>query len=125
MENLIGKFLDDRYEILDIVGQGGMSVVYRAKCHRLNRMVAVKVLKEEFSRDDEFKNRFQDESLSVAMLSHPNIVAVYDVSKADDMEYIVMELIDGITLKEYLQKKGHLSWQETSPGFSMFNDKKS
>ena len=113
MENLIGKFLDDRYEILDIVGQGGMSVVYRAKCHRLNRMVAVKVLKEEFSRDDEFKNRFQDESLSVAMLSHPNIVAVYDVSKADDMEYIVMELIDGITLKEYLQKKGHLSWQET------------
>ena len=113
MENLIGKFLDNRYEILDVVGQGGMSVVYRAKCHRLNRMVAVKVLKDEFSRDDEFKNRFQDESLSVAMLSHPNIVAVYDVSKAEDMEYIVMELIDGITLKEYLQKKGHLSWQET------------
>jgi len=113
MDNLIGKILDNRYEILDIVGQGGMSVVYRAKCHRLNRMVAVKVLKDEFSRDDEFKNRFQDESLSVAMLSHPNIVAVYDVSKADDMEYIVMELIDGITLKEYLQKKGHLSWQET------------
>ncbi|MBQ6835958.1 MAG: Stk1 family PASTA domain-containing Ser/Thr kinase [Clostridia bacterium] len=113
MDNLIGKILDNRYEILDVVGQGGMSVVYRAKCHRLNRMVAVKVLKDEFSRDDEFKNRFQDESLSVAMLSHPNIVAVYDVSKAEDMEYIVMELIDGITLKEYLQKKGHLSWQET------------
>lgn len=113
MDNLIGKFLDNRYEILEMIGQGGMSVVYRAKCHRLNRMVAVKVLKDEFSGDDEFKNRFQDESLSVAMLSHPNIVAVYDVSKSNDIEYIVMELIDGITLKEYLQKKGHLSWQET------------
>lgn len=113
MDNLIGKFLDNRYEILDVVGQGGMSVVYRAKCHRLNRMVAVKVLKEEFSCDEEFKHRFHDESLSVAMLSHPNIVSVYDVSKSDDMDYIVMELIDGITLKEYLQKRGHLTWQET------------
>ncbi len=113
MDNLIGKFLDNRYEILEVIGQGGMSVVYRAKCHRLNRMVAVKVLKDEFSEDAEFKNRFQDESLSVAMMSHPNIVSVYDVSKSDDIEYIVMELIDGITLKEYLQKKGHLTWQET------------
>ena len=113
MDNLIGKFLDNRYEILEVIGQGGMSVVYRAKYHRLNRMVAVKVLKDEFSEDAEFKNRFQDESLSVAMMSHPNIVSVYDVSKSDDIEYIVMELIDGITLKEYLQKKGHLTWQET------------
>ena len=114
MDKMIGKMLDNRYELLEVIGQGGMAVVYRAKCHRLNRMVAVKVLKDEFSGDDEFKNRFQDESLSVAMLSHPNIVSVYDVSRDGDIEYIVMELIDGITLKDYLGKKGPLTWQETT-----------
>lgn len=114
MDKMLGKMLDNRYELLEIIGQGGMAVVYRAKCHRLNRMVAVKVLKDEFSGDDEFKNRFQDESLSVAMLSHPNIVSVYDVSRDGDIEYIVMELIDGITLKDYLGKKGPLTWQETT-----------
>lgn len=114
MDKMIGKMLDNRYELLEIIGQGGMAVVYRAKCHRLNRMVAVKILKDEFSGDDEFKNRFQDESLSVAMLSHPNIVSVYDVSRDGDIEYIVMELIDGITLKDYLSKKGPITWQETT-----------
>lgn len=114
MDKLIGKFLDNRYEILEVIGMGGMAIVYKAKCHRLNRMVAIKVLKHEYARDAEFRKRFHDESQSVAMLSHPNIVAVYDVSRSDDIEYIVMELIEGFTLKEYLKSRGHLSWQETT-----------
>ena len=112
MERYIGKMLDNRYEILEVIGQGGMAVVFKAKCHRLNRLVAIKVLKPELADDAEFRRRFHDESQAVAMLSHPNIVSVYDVSKGGGLEYIVMELIEGVTLKEYLQKKGRLTWQE-------------
>lgn len=113
MDQYIGKMLDDRYEILECIGTGGMAVVYKALCHRLNRLVAVKILKPELAKDAEFRRRFHDESQAVAMLSHPNIVAVYDVSHTDELEYIVMELIDGITLKQYMQKKGMpLNWRE-------------
>jgi serine/threonine protein kinase len=113
MDKYIGQLLDNRYELLEIIGTGGMSVVYKARCHRLNRFVAVKILREDLALDSEFRRRFQSESQAVAMLSHPNIVSVYDVSKSSDVEYIVMELIDGITLKQYMQKKGKLSWKET------------
>ena len=112
MERYIGKMLDNRYEILEIIGQGGMAVVFKAKCHRLNRLVAIKVLKPELADDAEFRRRFHDESQAVAMLSHPNIVSVYDVSKGGGLEYIVMELIDGITLKQYMERRGQLNWRE-------------
>ena len=112
-DKYIGRFLDNRYEILEKIGEGGMALVYKARCHRLNRFVAVKILKEDLARDAEFRRRFQAESQAVAMLSHPNIVAVYDVSKTGDTEYIVMELIEGITLKQYITRKGALSWKET------------
>lgn len=113
MDPYIGKLLDDRYEILDVLGTGGMAVVYRAYCHRLNRYVAVKILKSELASDQDLRRRFHDESQAVAMLSHPNIVAVYDVSHVDDSEFIVMELIDGITLKQYMYKRGGcLNWRE-------------
>ena len=112
MDNYIGKMLDNRYEIIEIIGVGGMAVVYKAKCNRLNRPVALKILKSEYARNDDFRKRFHAESQAVAMLSHPNIVAVYDVSRSQDTEYIVMELIDGITLKQYIQKKGVLNWRE-------------
>ena len=107
MDQYIGKLLDNRYEILEIIGTGGMARVYKARCHRLNRLVAIKILREDLAQDAEFRRRFHDESQAVAMLSHPNIVAVYDVSRSSDLEYIVMELIDGITLKQYMQKKGN------------------
>ena len=113
MDKYIGRLLDNRYEILEVIGTGGMAVVYKAKCHRLNRLVAIKILKDEFSKDEEFRRRFQAESQSVAMLSHPNIVSVYDVSSSGDIDYIVMELIDGITLRQYMEKKGVLNWRET------------
>ena len=113
MDNYIGRLLDNRYEILEVIGTGGMAVVYKALCHRLNRLVAIKILKDEFSRDQEFRRRFHSESQAVAMLSHPNIVSVYDVSRSGDVDYIVMELIEGITLKQYLEKKGRLNWRET------------
>lgn len=113
MEKYIGKMLDNRYEILEVIGTGGMAVVYKARCHRLNRFVAVKILKEDYARDADFRRRFHAESQAVAMLSHPNIVAVYDVSRSMETEYIVMELIDGITLKQYMQKKGVLNWRES------------
>ena len=113
MDQFIGKMLDNRYEILDVIGVGGMSMVYKAYCHRLHRFVAIKVLKKDLADDDEFRRRFHEEAQAVAMLSHPNIVAVYDVSKGDDLDYIVMELIDGMTLKQYMQKKnGNLNWRE-------------
>ena len=112
MERYIGKMLDNRYEILEVIGQGGMAVVFKAKCHRLNRLVAIKVLKPELADDAEFRRRFHDESQAVAMLSHPNIVSVYDVSKGGGLEYIVMELIDGITLKQYMERRGQLNWRE-------------
>ena len=113
MDQYIGKMLDNRYEILEVIGTGGMAVVYRARCHRLNRLVAIKILRDDLAKDAEFRRRFHDESQAVAMLSHPNIMAVYDVSRSSDVEYIVMELIDGITLKQYMQKKGApLNWRE-------------
>ena len=113
MDQYIGKFLDDRYEILDILGTGGMAVVYKAKCHRLNRMVAIKILKEDLAEDSEIRSRFHDESQAVAKLSHPNIVNVFDVNQSEGVEYIVMELIEGITLKQYMKKRGSsLNWRE-------------
>lgn len=111
-DKYIGKLLDGRYEILDISGVGGMAVVYKARDRALNRYVAIKVLKEEFAQDEEFRRRFHNESQTVARLSHHNIVSIYDVSQTGGLNYIVMELVDGITLKEYLQKKGRLTWQE-------------
>ena len=113
MERYIGKMLDNRYEILEVIGTGGMAVVFKAKCHRLNRLVAIKMLKKDLSEDAEFRRRFHDESQAVAMLSHPNIMAVYDVSRRGDMDYIVMELIDGITLKQYMERRGRLNWPES------------
>ena len=113
MDKYIGRLLDNRYEILEVIGTGGMAVVYKARCHRLNRLVAVKILKDEYMEDEEFRRRFRSESQAVAMLSHPNIVSVYDVSTSITAEYIVMELIDGITLKQYMEKKGILNWKET------------
>ncbi|MFR6095870.1 MAG: protein kinase domain-containing protein [Dysosmobacter welbionis] len=109
----IGKMLDNRYEILERIGTGGMAIVYKAKCHRLNRLVAVKILKSDLAQDEDFRCRFNAESQAVAQLSHPNIVSVYDVSKGGDIEYIVMELIDGITLKQYMEKRGQLNWRES------------
>ena len=113
MDQYIGRLLDNRYEILEIIGTGGMAVVYKARCHRLNRLVAIKILKDEYSRDEEFRRRFHHEGEAVAMLSHPNIVQVYDVSSTNSANFIVMELIDGITLKQYMEKKGTLNWKET------------
>lgn len=112
MDKYLGTILDDRYEILEVIGTGGMAVVYKAMCHRLNRFVAVKILRDEFAEDEEFRQRFQTEAQAVAMLSHPNIVSVYDVSHSDGVEYIVMELIEGVTLMQYMKKKGALGWKE-------------
>ena len=112
-DKYIGRLLDNRYEVLEVIGVGGMAVVYKARCHRLNRLVAIKILKDEYSKDEEFCNRFHAEGQAVAMVSHPNIVSVYDVSTSHDADYIVMELIDGISLKQYMEKKGVLNWKET------------
>ncbi len=109
-----GMFIGDRYEIMDQVGSGGMSDVYKAKDHKLNRNVAVKVLKQEFSEDRNFVSKFRIEAQSAAGLSHPNIVSIYDVGDDNNLYYIVMELIEGITLKKYIQKKGKLSVKETT-----------
>ena len=112
-DKYIGTVLAKRYGILELIGEGGMAKVYRAIDNRLNRFVAVKILKDEYMQDEELKRRFASESHAVAMLSHPNIVSVFDVSHDDDLEYIVMELVDGITLKQYLSRKNGLSWKET------------
>ena len=113
MDKYIGRLLDNRYEILEVLGTGGMAVVYKARCHKLNRYVAIKILKDDYLQDEEFRRRFHSESQAVAQLSHPNIVSVYDVSTSIMTDYIVMELIDGITLKQYMEKKGVLNWKET------------
>ena len=113
MDQYIGRLLDNRYEILEVIGTGGMAVGYKARCHRLNRLVAIKILKDEFARDEEFRRRFRAEGEAVAMLSNPNIVQVFDVSTSEDANYMVMELIDGISLKQYMEKKGVLNWKET------------
>lgn len=107
-----GTYLQNRYEILERIGSGGMSVVYKAQCHTLDRLVAIKVLKEEFAFDESFVSKFKMEAQAAARLSHPNIVSVYDVVDEDVLHYIVMELIEGITLKNYIEKKGHLESKE-------------
>ena len=112
MDQYIGKMLDNRYEILELIGSGGMANVYKAKCHRLNRMVAVKILKSDLADSAEFRRRFRDESQAVAQLSHANIMSVYDVSRKGEVEYIVMELIEGITLKQYMERRGQMDWRE-------------
>lgn len=112
MDQYIGKMLDNRYELLELIGRGGMANVYKAKCHRLNRLVAIKILKSDLADSEEFRRRFHDESLAVAQLSHANIVSVYDVSRSDELDYIVMELIDGITLKQYMERRGKMDWRE-------------
>ncbi len=107
-----GMFLADRYEILEQIGTGGMSDVYKAKCHKLNRYVAIKVLKKEFSEDKTFVSKFRAEAQSAAGLTHPNIVNVYDVGDEDGIYYIVMELVEGITLKRYIEKRGRIPYKE-------------
>ena len=109
--NLEGRLLGNRYEILENIGNGGMATVYKAKCHVLNRYVAVKVLRDEFTTDEEFVKRFNTEAQSAASLTHPNIVSVYDVGSEGDIHYIVMELIKGKTLKEIINEDGALSWK--------------
>ena len=113
MDQYIGKMLDNRYEILELIGSGGMANVYKARCHRLNRLVAIKILKSDLADNADFRRRFHDESQAVAQLSHANIVSVYDVSTNPDREYIVMELIDGITLKQYMERRGRMDWRES------------
>ncbi len=108
----IGMVIGDRYEVLEKIGTGGMSDVYKAKDHKLNRLVAVKVLKQEFSENENFVSKFRVEAQSTAGLMHPNIVNVYDVGDEDGVNYIVMELVDGITLKKYIEKKSRLSVKE-------------
>lgn len=107
-----GTYLQNRYEILEKIGSGGMSVVYKAQCHTLNRLVAIKVLKEEFAFDRAFIDKFRMEAQAAARLSHPNIVSVYDVVEEEALHYIVMELIEGVTLKSYIEKKGCLENKE-------------
>lgn len=109
--DLVGKYIGSRYEILERIGNGGMATVYKAKCHVLNRFVAVKVLKEEYITDQEFIRRFNVEAQSAAGLTHPNIVSVYDVGHEDDIYYIVMELIQGKTLKQIIDEEGTLPWK--------------
>lgn len=107
-----GMYISDRYEIIEKIGSGGMADVYKAKCHRLNRYVAIKILKQEFSDDKNFITKFRGEAQSAAGLSHPNIVSVYDVGDDEDLHYIVMELVEGITLKKFIEKKGRLDIKE-------------
>ena len=111
-DKYIGNILDDRYEILELIGTGGMANVYKALCHRLNRYDAVKIMRDDTAADECFRKRFRTESQAVAMLSHPNIVSVYDVSHNENIEYIVMELVDGITLKQYMKEHGALPTDE-------------
>ena len=113
MDNYCGKRLDGRYEIREIIGVGGMAVVYKAYDNIDDRIVAVKILKDEFLTNEDFRRRFKNESKAIAVLSHPNIVKVYDVSFGDRLQYIVMEYIEGITLKEYIGQQGQLTWKET------------
>ena len=108
----IGMMIGDRYEVLEKIGTGGMADVYKAKCHKLNRFVAVKVLKQEFSENANFVSKFRTEAQATAGLMHPNIVNVYDVGEEDGIYYIVMELVEGITLKKYIEKKARLSFKE-------------
>jgi len=112
MENYVGKRLDGRYEVQEIIGVGGMAVVYKAYDSIDDRIVAVKILKDEFLANEEFRRRFKNESKAIAVLSHPNIVKVFDVSYGDRLQYIVMEHVEGITLKEYIVQRGKINWKE-------------
>lgn len=112
MESYVGKRLDGRYEIREIIGVGGMAVVYKAYDNIDDRIVAVKILKEEYLANEEFRRRFKNESKAIAVLSHPNIVKVYDVSYGDRLQYIVMEYVEGITLKEYIEQQGVINQKE-------------
>ena len=112
MDRFVGKRLDGRYEIQEIIGVGGMAVVYKAYDNVEDRIVAIKILKEEFVSNEEFLRRFKNESKAIAVLSHPNIVKVYDVSFGDLIQYIVMEYIEGITLKEFIERQGSLRWKD-------------
>ena len=112
MDNFCGKRLDGRYEIKEIIGVGGMAVVYKAYDNIDDRVVAIKILKDEYLSNEEFKRRFKNESKAIAVLSHPNIVRVYNVSFGDRIQYIVMEYVDGITLKEYIEQQGAVNWKE-------------
>lgn len=109
----LGMMLDNRYEIQQVIGKGGMAYVFKARCHLLNRYVAIKMLREDMAHDEGFRDNFKKEAQAVAMLSHPNIVSIYDVSRTPDMDYIVMELIEGVTLKIYMKTKGALSCKES------------
>ncbi len=112
MDNYCGKRLDGRYEIKEIIGVGGMAVVYKAYDNIDDRIVAIKILKQELLENEEFRRRFKNESKAIAVLSHPNIVKVYDVSFGDRLQYIVMEYIEGITLKEYIEQQGYIKWKD-------------
>ena len=112
MDNFCGKRLDGRYEIREIIGVGGMAVVYKAYDNIDDRIVAIKILKDEYLSNEDFKRRFKNESKAIAVLSHPNIVRVYNVSFGDRLQYIVMEYVDGITLKEYIEQQGVINWKE-------------
>jgi len=112
MDKFLGKRLDGRYEIKEILGIGGMAVVYKAYDNVEDRIVAIKILREEFATNEDFLRRFKNESKAISLLSHPNIVKIYDVSFGDLIQYIVMEHIEGITLKEYIERQGSLSWKD-------------
>ena len=111
MEDLIGRVLGNRYEILEKIGAGGMAVVYKAKCQLLNRFVAVKVLRTDTEMTEDFIKRFKVEAQSAGSLSHPNIVSIYDVGNENNLHYIVMELIEGETLKDIINKMGRIEWK--------------
>ena len=113
MGNLTGKLIDGRYRIQGVIGMGGMAIVYRATDIQSGAVVAIKVLKQEFLADRQFRLRFENESRAVSILNHPNIVKVYDVGLGEDLYYIVMEYLDGITLKQYIRQQGSLGWRET------------
>ena len=113
-EGFVGKVLDGRYKILELVGLGGMACVLKAQDLVMNRIVAIKILNDEYNGNESAEARFIDESKAVAMLSNKNIVSVYDVAIYPDIKYIVMEYLDGITLREYLDNKGALDWREAS-----------
>ena len=113
MDKYIGKKLDGRYEITELIGVGGMADVYKATDIIDNKLVAVKILKKEFAENEEFLRRFRNESKAIALLSHPNIVKIYDVGFSDKLQFIVMEYIDGITLKEYIDNEQVLTWKDS------------
>ena len=112
MDKYVGKRLDGRYEIQELIGVGGMAMVYKAYDPIGDRVVAIKIMKDELLTNEDFRRRFKNESKAIAVLNHPNIIKVYDVSFGDLIQYIVMEYVDGITLKEYIEQQTALKWKE-------------